>query len=283
MRIKLVIISVLISVWFTGFSFAQLNQSRPPILDQIDVEEKLGESIPLDLTFANASGDSVQIGELLQEGKPVILNPLYYECPILCSVVLDAMFAVIEDMAWTPGKDYVIISFSIDPDENHSIAAETRSDYLARLNRPAASDGWHFLTGNEPAIQALTDAVGFGYTYDETNDQYIHLASVMMLSPEGVVTRYLYGASFDEFNFRNALYESADGKIGSAIDRVILSCFTYDPSSNSYVPVAINIMKLGGLATVIILGIFLGVFWRRERGTSKPSNYQIETVNEQTE
>ncbi|NBB76996.1 MAG: SCO family protein [Bacteroidetes bacterium] len=283
MKIKLLILSGLISVWFTGVSFAQLNQNRPPILDKIDVEEKLGDTIPMDLTFAKANGDSVQIGDLLQEGKPVILNPLYYECPILCSVVLDAMFGVLDMMAWTPGEEYVIISFSIDPEEKHPVAAETRNEYLERLNRPSAAEGWHFLTGNEPAIRTLTDAVGFGYTYDEANDQYVHLASVMMLSPEGVVTRYLYGASFDEFNFRNALYESADGKIGSAIDRVILSCFTYDPASNSYVPVALDIMKLGGLATVIILGIFLGVFWRRERGTSEPSNYQIDTLNEQTE
>ena len=264
-----------ISVFFLfDTAIAQLNQN-PAAIAGVGVDEKLGETIPMDLRFTNSEGDSVSIGELMKDGKPVLLNPLYYDCPVLCGLVLDAVFKVVNELVWSPGKDYTIISFSIDPDETPEQAAASKETYLADLNRPGAEDGWHFLTGDEKAIQALTDAVGFRYKYDERLGEYIHLASIMMISPEGVVTRYLYGASFREFDLRNALYEAADGTIGSTLDRVLFYCFTYDPSSQSYVPVAMNIMKLGGLATVIILGIFLSVFWRRERGSSQPKKFEI--------
>lgn len=270
-------IAFLISVFFFFDSAnAQLNQNKPAILDEIGVDEKLGDTIPLDLRFANSDGDSVRIGDLIEDGKPVLLNPLYYECPVLCGIVLDAVFNVVNVLKWDPGRDYTIISFSIDPEETPEIAASSKQQYLDDLNRPGAEDGWHFLTGKPDAIEVLTEAIGFSYKYDEQTGEYLHLASIMMLSPEGVVTRYLYGTRFDEFDLRNALYESADGKIGSTVDKVILYCFTYDPDSNSYVPLAMNIMKLGGLATAIILGIFLGVFWRRERGSSQSPKIEIE-------
>lgn len=270
-------IAFLISVFFFFDSAnAQLNQNKPAILDDIGVDEKLGDTIPLDLRFANSDGDSVRIGDLIEDGKPVLLNPLYYECPVLCGLVLDAVFNVVNVLKWDPGRDYTIISFSIDPEETPEIAASSKQQYLDDLNRPGAEDGWHFLTGNPDAIKVLTEAIGFSYKYDEQTGEYLHLASIMMLSPEGVVTRYLYGTRFDEFDLRNALYEAADGKIGSTVDKVILYCFTYDPDSNSYVPLAMNIMKLGGLATAIILGIFLSVFWRRERGSSQSPKIEIE-------
>lgn len=269
--------TLLLSVFFIfDTANAQLNQNKPAILDEVGVDEKLGETIPLDLRFANSEGDSVSIGELIESGKPVLLNPLYYDCPILCSLVLDGVFKIVNELAWKPGRDYTIISFSIDPEETPEMAADYKERYLSDLNRPGAEEGWHFLTGQEEEIKALTDAVGFRYKYDERTGEYLHAASIMLISPEAVVTRYLYGANFSEFNLRNGLYEAADGQIGSTMDRVLLYCFTFDPDSNSYVPVAMNIMKLGGLATVIILGIFLGVFWRRERGSSQSHKIEIE-------
>lgn len=270
------IIPVILSVFlFFDSSLAQLNKGKPAQVEGIGVDEKLGDRIPLDLQFVDSEGDTVQIGDLIEEGKPVLLNPLYYRCPVLCSVVLDGVFKGVKELKWSPGEDYTIISFSIDPKETPAIAADTKKDYLTDLNRPGAEDGWHFLTGPEESIKKLTDAIGFRYKYDKERDQYIHIASIMMLSPKGTVTRYLYGASFKEFDLRNALYEAADGKIGTAVDKVILYCFAYDPSSQSYVPVAMNIMKVGGLATAIILGIFLGIFWRREKGSSQPPKFEI--------
>jgi protein SCO1 len=263
-------IAWMVSVFFIfGNANAQLNQGAPAILEEIGVDEKLGEKIPLDLRFANSEGDSVSIGELMKDGKPVLLNPLYYECPVLCNMVLDAVYKVVNELAWSPGTDYTIISFSIDPEETPAMAASTRDQYLSSLNRPGAEQGWHFLTGQKESITKLTDAIGFRYKYDERTGEYLHLASIMMISPDGTITRYLYGAAFREFDLRNALNEAADGTIGSTLERVMFYCFTYDPSSQSYVPVAMNIMKLGGLATVIFLGIFLSVFWRRERSSSQ--------------
>jgi protein SCO1 len=265
-------ITLLISVFFFFLAeslIAQLNQSKPRELEGVDVEEQLGEYIPLDLMFANSEGDSVRLGDLIEDGKPVLLNPLYFECPTVCSLVLDAVYRVVQQLVWSPGEEYTIISFSIDPDEGYEVAADNKEFYLKSLDRPRAHEGWHFLTGNQEEITALTESLGYSYRYDERTGEYIHPASIMMLSPEGKITRYLYGAAFREFDLRNSLYEAADGRIGSPMERAILYCFTYDPSSQSYVPFAMNIMKLGGLATVIILGIFLGIFWRRERGSSQ--------------
>lgn len=255
---------------------AQLNQGRPAILDEIGVDEKLGETIPLDILFTNSNGKTVTIADLMIEGKPVLLNPLYYECPILCGLVLDGVFNGVQDLRWTPGRDYIIISFSIDPSETPEQAAASKERYLAELNRPAAYDGWYFLTGDEENIKRLTDAIGFKYKYEERTGEYIHTAAIATLSPNGVITRYLYGIKFSEFDLRNALSEAVDGTIGSVLDRVVLYCFTFDPNTQSYVPVAMNIMKLGGLATLIILGIFLGVFWNRERRSSEPSKIEIQ-------
>lgn len=275
----------LISSIFFGFilshllvlqiSFAQVNQGKPAILEEVGLEEKRGDQIPLDVRFATSDGDSVTIGELIEPDKPVLLNPLYYECPLLCGLVLDGVYEVVEELKWTPGVDYTIISFSIDPEEKHPLAAQNKERYLSGFDREEAYNGWHFLTGSETEIKKITDAIGFSYTQDETTGEYVHPASIMMLSPEGTITRYLYGIEFSEFDLRNALYESADGKIGSAMDRAVLYCFSYDPSSQSYAPVAVNIMKLGGLATVIILGIFLGLFWIKERRTSQPQKFEI--------
>ncbi|MGF1669131.1 MAG: SCO family protein, partial [Balneolaceae bacterium] len=169
-----------------------------------------------------------------------------------------------------------IISFSIDPDETSEHASRSKMKYVNDLNRPGAEAGWHLLTGNEENIKRMTEAIGFKYTYDQRTGEYIHAAAITFLSPDGKITRYLYGIEFPEFSLRNALYESADGKIGSVIDRVVLYCFTYDPSSDSYVPVAMNIMKLGGLATLIFLGIFLGLFWMREKKLTQTQTFEIE-------
>ncbi len=268
-----VIFSVLL---FAVKAEAQLNQGKPAILEEVGVDEKLGDIIPLDATFTDFDGNKVTIADLMESGKPVLLNPLYYECPMLCNLIVEGVYKVVEELRWTPGHDYTIISFSIDPEEGPEIAAINKERYLSELDRIGASDGWHFLTGSEDQIRKLTEAVGFRYKKDERTGEYIHAASILFLSPEGVITRYLYGAEFSEFDLRNALYEAADGQIGSTMERAILYCFTYDPASQSYIPVAINIMKLGGLATLIILGIFLGLFWNKERRSSQSQKFEFQ-------
>ncbi len=271
------IVGLLSVLLFAEISEAQLNKSKPAILDSVGVDEKLGQQVPLDVSFTNSDGKKVTIGELLEDGKPVLVNPLYYECPMLCGLVLEGVFKVINELAWTPGNEYTIISFSIDPEETPDLAKENKLRYVSDLGRSGAENGWYFLTGTEDNIKKLTDALGFRYTLDERTGEYVHAAAIGFLSPEGKISRYLYGIEFQEFSLRNALYEAADGKIGSAVDRVVLYCFTYDPASNSYVPVAMNIMKIGGLATLIFLGIFLSLFWSREKKSKKNQTIEIET------
>jgi len=276
MKRTLNILTVISVFLIADLAHGQLNREKPAILDGVGVEEKLGEKIPLGLKFATSDGDSVTIAELMADGKPVLLNPLYYNCPSLCGLVLDAVFNVVQDLAWNPGDDYTIISYSIDPGETAELAAKNKASIMADLDRPGAEGGWHFLTGSQQAITELSDAVGFNYKYDERSGEYIHLASIMLISPEGTITRYLYGLSLREFDLRNALYEAAGGQIGSTLERAVLYCFTYDPSSLSYVPFAVNIMKLGGLATMLILGIFLTILWRRSSGPSKTSQIEFQ-------
>jgi len=237
-----------------------------------EIVEKLGESVPIDqIWLIDENGDSLSIRDLLLPGKPAILNLGYFDCPKLCGLVTNALLVGMLETAWTPGNEYQVLTISLDPSEKHDLASEKKSNYLKRFNRPGAEDGWRFLTGTAPNVEALSNATGFGFVWDESSEQYIHAAAIVVISPEGVITRYLYGVSYPEIQLRNALYEAADGKVGSTLDRLVLYCFDYDPLSNSYVLVAINIMKLGGLVTMLGLGIFLGLFWLRERRTKRTS------------
>ncbi len=271
MRRFTLLANVLLAVFLTSQAAqAQLNREQPDALQNLGVDEHLGEFIPLDAKFATSTGDSVVLGDLLEEGKPVLLNPLYYECPMLCGLVLDGTINVIEDLQWKPGKDFIVISISIDPEEDAELAARSKENYLSQMDSVTKS-GWYFLTGDKSQIDKVVEAVGFRYKEIEGTGEFAHSAAIMLLSPDGKITRYLYGVSYDEFNVRSALYEAADGKIGSTIDKVVMYCYQYDPDSGSYVPVAINIMKLGGLATLIILGIFLGSLWLREKRKKQTS------------
>lgn len=254
---------------------AQLNQQKPRDLQDVGIEEHLGEQIPLDLTFATSEGDSTTLGELMESEKPVLLNPVYYNCPMLCSMVIDAVYAGVSDLKWTPGKEYNIITFSIDPEEDHRLAASTKDSMITKFNRKGAEEGWHFLTGKKDAIRELTEAIGFKYKKINETGQYAHSASIMFLSPDGVLTRYLYGIKFDEFALRNALYEAADGEIGSTTDQLLLYCYQYDPDSQSYVPVAWRIMQLGGFATVLLIGIFLGFMWLKDKNSQNDKKINI--------
>ncbi len=263
-RFTLLAVSML-AVFLTSQSAqAQVNRETPDALQDLGIDEHLGDYIPLDARFATSEGDSVVLGDLLEDGKPVLLNPLYYECPMLCGLVIDGVINVVDELAWKPGKEFIVISISIDPEENAELAAKSKKNYLAGMDSTAKA-GWHFLTGKKDQIDKVIEAVGFEYKEIEKTGEFAHSAAIMLLSPEGKITRYLYGISYDSFNVRSALYESADGKIGNTVDKLVMFCYQYDPDSGSYAPVAINIMKLGGLATLIILGIFLGVLWLREK------------------
>lgn len=242
-------------------SFGQLNNQKPKAVQDVGIDEHLGDTIPLDLKFATSSGDSVTLGSLMEEGKPILLNPVYYNCPMLCSMVINAVYQGVNDVKWNPGNEFNIITFSINPEEDYKLAASVKDSIIQKFDRKGAGDGWYFLTGKSGAIKQLTNAIGFKYEKLQQKKQYAHSAAVMFLSPQGVITRYLYGIKYNEFDIRNGLYEAADGEIGSTVDRVILYCYVYDADANSYVAVAWRIMQIGGFLTVAVLGIFLGFMW----------------------
>lgn len=254
---------------------AQLNNGLAA-LDGIDIDENLGGQLPLDVRMATSEGDSVTIRELIEDGKPVLLNPLYYECPMLCGLVVEGVFKAIDDVEWKPGKDYTVISFSIDPLETHEVAAKQKQEYLSQLEASKAEGGWYFLTGPQESITALAESVGFNYKEIEQTGEYAHPAAIMFVSPLGVVTRYLYGIQFNEFDVRSALYEAADGKIGDTVTKVLMYCYQFDPESNSYVPIARNMMKVGGALTLLFLGLLLIPFWIRGKRKKLKSNIDLQ-------
>ena len=253
------------------------SNTKPAFIQDIGIDEKLWTRIPTGLTFAKANGDSVQLDELLASDRPVILNPLYYECPVLCGLVIDGLFDAVHKLTWQPGKEFDIISVSIDPTETDTLAALVKQDYIESRNWGAKkgskqhaatiaqiNEGWSFLTGNQAAIDSLISTVGFGVAPIPGTKDFAHSAAIILLSPDGTITRYLYGLRFNTFDLRTAILEASEGTVGNTLDKLIMYCYQYDPNSNSYAPMAKRIMSLGGLATLIFLGILLGYYWLRE-------------------
>lgn len=255
----------------SALSQTVVNKFIQKNLDSIGFDEKLGEYIYSDDYFALSNGDSVKLKNLFGNDKPIILNPVYYECPMLCGLVLNGLLKSASKIDWSPGKEYNIITFSINPNEKQDLAKSNKSGYIDSLKRTSAKDGWFFLTGNEKAIQRLTNSFGFKYYYDERINQFNHPAGIVVLSPQGKITRYLYGIDYESIQLKKALSEAVEGKIGTTADKLILYCYSYDPDLNSYVPVALNIMKLGGVIIMLFLGLFLGVLWFKEKYSSTKS------------
>ncbi len=243
----------------------QIAGYNPPELREIDVIERSGDMIPLDLVFTNEYGDTVRLSDYFNQGKPVILTLAYYECPMLCTLVLNGISDGIRVLGWPPGDKFQMITVSIDPRESPELAAGKKKIYLDNLSLPMKDDGWAFLVGEESRSKALADAIGFKYFYDEKTKQYAHPAAAFVITEDGRISRYLYGIEYKPRDLKLALMEASAGKIGSTIDRIILYCFHYDPQAGGYVVFAANVMKLGGGLTLLSLVIFLGVMWMMER------------------
>jgi protein SCO1/2 len=236
-----------------------------PQLDSIDVDEHLGAKIPLDLTFSNDAGRIVPLSTYFGQGRPVVLVLAYYECPMLCTLVLNGLAKGVDELGWTPGKEYSLLTVSIDPTETPILAASKKRNLLESIGMSGSDPGWTFFVGDQAQIQALADAVGFRYFYDKKRKEYAHPAVVMILGEDGLISRYLYGIEFKKQDLKLSLMEASEGRIGNTIDRIILYCFHYDPQAGGYVLFATNLMKLGGAVTMLFLVIFLWVLWTRDR------------------
>jgi protein SCO1 len=247
-----------------GAVSAQLADQTVPALEEVGVEEHLDAKIPLDLEFVDEDGGTVRLGDYFDGQRPVILTLNYYRCPMLCGLQLNGVVDGMEQMDWTPGVEFEMVTVSIDPLETPELAKAKKENYLKRYQRPAAARGWHFLTGRQRDIERLAETLGFGYTYDVESNQYAHPAVIFVTTPDGRVARYLYGIEYPPKSLRLALMEASEGKIGSPLDQLIMYCYHYDPTSRRYAPIAMNIMRLGGGVTALVLGLSLGMLWLRE-------------------
>jgi len=242
------------------------------VIEGIDIEQKLGSSVPLDLTFTKESGENVRLVDLVSN-KPVILNLVYYECPTLCNQVLNSLLRALNVLTFDIGTQFDVVTVSIDPDEKPALATAKKAEYLKGYRGDKASLGWHFLTGDKAQIDRLAESVGFRYKYEEESDQYLHASAIMILTPEGKIARYQFGIDFSPRDLRWALVEAANGNIGNVVDQVLLLCYSYDPMTGRYGLIIRNSLQIAGVATVIALGSFIFIMLRRERNTdSLPLN-----------
>ena len=246
---------------------ARAHTSLPPIFKDVGFDQRMGEQAPLDAAFRDEAGRAVLLGDYFGR-RPVILVPVYYSCTTLCPILLDGLARSLRPVSLDMGKDFDIVTVSINPRETAAQAAARKELVLQRYGRPGAAQGWHFLTGEEASIQRLARAIGFRYTYDAKTDQYAHAAGVVILTPQGRTARYFYGIDLSPRDLRLGLIEAAEDTIGSPIDQVLLFCYHYDPLTGRYGLIIMNVIRLAGLATILGLGAFIAVMVRRDRSTA---------------
>lgn len=249
---------------------AWADHSSPNPLQDAGFEQKLNAQVPLGLSFRDEAGRSVRLGEYFGK-KPVILFFAYYKCPMLCSLVMSDLTKTLQELNYDAGNQFEVITVSMDPGETPELAAAKKAVYLQEYGRPGAETGWHFLTGAQAEIHQLADAVGFRYVYDEEKDQYAHPAGIMVITPEGKVSRYFPGIDYSPVDLRLGLVEASEQKIASPVDQFFLLCYAYDPVTGRYTFIVEKALRLGGIATVAALGMAIGVLFWRERRLQKNS------------
>lgn len=252
-------------------SLAQAEAPPNPIFEKVGIVEKLNEPIPTALSFVDSEGKQVRLAEWIKGDKPVVLSLVYYQCPVLCNLVLSGLSRSLKSSGLELGTDYRAITVSIDPEEKSDLAAEKKRGYLQSMGLNTQSSDWGFLTGNQPEISTLASAAGFQYAYDEQIKQFAHNAAIFILTPDGKLSRYLYGVDYSPRDLRFALVEASGGRVGTSLDKVLLTCYKYDPAKRKYAFFISTFMKTGGLLVFAALGTALTIFWRREfkRGTVK--------------
>ncbi len=255
----------LLALTAAGVRSQGLNASnQPDILKRIGIDQKLGGQLPLDLQFFDETGAAVPLQQYFGE-KPAILALIYYNCPMLCNLVLNELNRSLKVLPFDAGKEFNVIAVSFDPRETPALAAEKKKNYVKDYNRRGAESGWHFLTGDSLAIKQLTEAVGFRYEFDPVSQQYAHAGGLMIVTPEGKLARYFYGVDYPSRDLRLSLIEASQNKIGSPVDQLLLYCFHYDPRTGKYGLIIMNVLRLAGVATVVLLAGFVVVMLWRDR------------------
>jgi protein SCO1 len=243
---------------------------RPPGLKHVGIEQHLDEQIPGDLTFRDEAGKPVRLGDYFGK-KPMILNLVYFNCPMLCNEVLSGLESALRVLKFDVGKEFEVLTVSFDPRETPDMATKKKAEFLKRYGRAGAGEGWHFLTGPQDSIDALTKAAGFQYQYNPKTGQFAHATAIMVLKPDGKIAQYYYGVEYAPKDLRLALIQASQNKIGTLADQVLLYCYHYDPTIGKYGPVISRVLKLSGLATILFLGIFMAVLIRLGSGHNGPA------------
>jgi len=239
-----------------------------PFLQQVGIDQQLGASIDLNLSFRDESGRPVRLGELFH-GKPVILEPVYFGCSSLCPMSLNSLVQSLRVLKFNAGEEFEVIAFSFDPKETPAMASEAKAHYLRDYNRPSTANGWHFLTGDEASIRSLTGSIGFRYAWDAGSAQWAHATAIVVATPEGKISRYFYGLEFSARDLRLSLVEASSEKIGTLADRVLLYCYHYDPATGKYGLVIMRSIRIAGALTALALFSFMFVMFRRETNAGR--------------
>lgn len=241
------------------------STEMPRELKNVGITENLGKKIDLSLPFTDETGQTVTLGQFYDGKKPVVISLIYYACPGLCNFHLNGAIDALKNVDWSPGKDFQYVVISFDSKENSDLAAKKKETYMKLYDRPGSSIGWHFLTATDETIKKITDAIGFGYKWNEEAEEWAHASAAVITTPDGTISRYLHGIMFDSKTFKLALIEATKGKIGSFVDQMIWYCFQYDPRTSKYTLYAANLMKLGGGLMVLLFAIFYMLTWYRSR------------------
>jgi protein SCO1/2 len=246
---------------------ASVTTGLPDALKTIGIEQKLGEQLPLETELKNEDGSTVKLGDYFNHGRPVILALVYYECPMLCNQVLNGLTGSLKGISLNAGKDFDVVALSFDARENEKpdLAKGKKASYVERYGRSGSENGWHFLTGSQEAIERITSAAGFNFKWDEKSDQFAHAAGVMIVTPSGKMSRYFYGIDYAPRDIKFGLMESGENKVGNPAEKLLLYCYHYDPATGKYGFAILNIIRLGGVATLMGLGAMVFVFWRRNK------------------
>lgn len=245
-----------------GTGYAQNTPAL--VIEQVRFDQKLEARVPLDLVFRDEAGRGVRLGDYFGR-KPVVLSLVYYDCPMLCTLILNGLVKSLRTVNLDVGTDFEVVTLSFDPREGPALAAEKKAGYVRQYTRAGGEAGWHFLTGDEPAIRQLTEAVGFHYTFDTQTGQFAHASGIVVLTPEGKISKYLYGIEYAPRDLRLSLVEASAGRIGTLSDKVLLYCFHYDPTTGKYGLAIMRITRVAGLLTVALIVGFVAVMLRRER------------------
>ncbi|WP_291516505.1 SCO family protein [Bdellovibrio sp. ArHS] len=252
---------------YDGKPAPMVASEAPKELEGVGIDEKLGGKIDLSLKVKDDNGQEVTLGSFFDGKHPVIISPVYFSCPGLCNFHLNGLTDALKlmDKDWTVGKKYKLLSMSFDSKETPDLAAKKKETYIKLYERPEAAAGWHFLTADEPTVQAITQSLGFKFKWDEAAKEWAHASAAVIITPDGTISRYLPGIMFNPQDIKLALNEATEGKIGSIVDNLVLYCFKYDPHQSKYTLAAFNLMKVGGAVMVLVMVLWLLPFYIRSR------------------